>query len=480
MKDYQIQIARLFEQWAGQPADEMESMAQAGSDRRYFRLTSAGRTAIGAYNADRKENEAFLAFSAHFRDKNLAVPAVYAHDLDSGIYLQEDLGKTDLYSLMPPPGEAWPANTERLLKESLTRLAALQVIGGQGLNYSAAYPRKSFDAQSMTWDLNYCKHYFLKLSGQTFDEQALEDNFKTLIAHLLAADRSHFLFRDFQTRNIMVHNDQPYFIDYQGGRQGALQYDVASMIYQVRAGMTEAQRQTLLTHYLDAVENVLPDFDREQFMAYWPGYVLIRMLQTLGAYGFRGIFERKAMFLSSLEGAVAQTTYYMATAALPDGLDELKRLMAAIGESGRFAPKNPIMQPTLLVKVQSFSYKKTGYPVDTTTNGGGFAFDCRFIDNPGRIDEFKPQTGRDAGVQAYLERETVMLTFLDQTWAIVDAAVEKYLERGFTNLQINFGCTGGQHRSVYAAEKTAQHFKHKYGLVVELTHLASPHWPERN
>ncbi len=472
MKNFQLLLPKLFRDWALEDAQNMEQLLQAGSDRRYFRIFGETKKAIGTYNADFKENKAFIRFTQHFWKKGLRVPEVYNENLLNGVYLQEDLGDVTLFSLLPPIGGEWTEGVIDLYQKSLTHLADLQIKGAEDFDYSVCYPRAAFDKQSMMWDLNYFKHYFLKLAKIPFDEQALEDDFQRFADYLLLADSNFFLFRDFQSRNIMIKNDEPYFIDYQGGRKGALQYDVASLLYQAKGGIPPSVKKALFEHYADKVESLVP-LDRRFFTEQYYGYVLIRCLQTLGAYGFRGLYERREHFLSSIPFAIDQIEQILGFIKLPVRLPELMRCLELITKSEQFEgyDKKKYAESPLVVRVNSFSYRKTSYPPDPSGNGGGFAFDCRFIDNPGRFDEYKKLHGRDKPVMDYLKNQTQMETYLQSVYAIVDKAVETYTERGFDSLMVNFGCTGGQHRSVYAADATAKHLKEKYGIKIELHHI---------
>jgi aminoglycoside/choline kinase family phosphotransferase len=472
MKDYQHIMTKLFQDWSGEDATKMDTIAQAGSDRRYFRIHGATKSAVGAYNADFKENKAFIRFTQHFWKKGLPVPEIYAENLSNGVYLQTDLGDTQLFSLLPPIGSPWSDELVGLYKKSVASLADLQIIGGEDLDYSVCYPRAAFDKQSMMWDLNYFKHYFLKLAKVPFDEGALEEDFQKFTNYLLLAECNYFLFRDFQSRNIMIKDGNPVFIDYQGGRKGALQYDVASLLYQAKGGVPNDIKKAVFEHYVDKVESMI-SIDRDFFTDQYYGYVLIRCLQALGAYGFRGLYERREHFLSSIPFAIDQMEQILGMIKLPVRLPELFKCLELICKSEQFEgfDKKKYANSPLTVKVQSFSYKKTGYPVDETENGGGFAFDCRFIENPGRYEEYKKLTGRDKPVIEFLKANGEMDNFLNNVYGIVDKSVENYLERGFANLAINFGCTGGQHRSVYAADQLARHLTDKYGVRIELHHI---------
>jgi len=464
-------LSELFENWAGESPQLILPLAPSGSARIYYRLEGAQRTAIGAYNPNERENAAFIAFSKHFRDKQIHVPEIYAEDLSKHIYLQEDLGFTTLYSFLLQANEEFPEHLIGLYKKVVEQLAHLQIEGGKDLDYSVCYPRAAFDKQSMLWDFNTFKYYFLRLAGIPFDEQALEEDVHRFADYLLGADCSHFMFRDFQTRNIMIRGGSPYFIDYQGGRRGALQYDLASLLYQAKANIPETIRQQMLQHYLDAATQLLP-IDREKFTEYYYGYVLIRCIQVFGTYGFRGLYERKEYFLQSIPPAIANVNWILENRGLPIEVPELKRVLERVAACKLFEPfdKTKGASSLLQVAVSSFSYIKNGIPEDTSGNGGGFVFDCRFIHNPGRYEPYKKLTGRDESVINFLKHHSEMGQFLQDVFHIVDVAVENYIERSFTNLSIHFGCTGGQHRSVYAADSVARHIEEKYGVQVQLQH----------
>ena len=348
----------------------------------------------------------------------------------------------------------------------------MQIEGGTGMDYDICYPSKAFDKQSILWDFNYFKYYFLKLANQPFDEMALEQDVHKLAEYLLEADNSYFMFRDFQTRNIMIKNGEPYFIDYQGGRQGALQYDLASLLFQAKANIPPDIRKELLEHYLQSVSQFI-EVDRQQFIDHYYGFVLIRCIQVLGAYGFRGLYERKEHFLKSIPFALRNIKWLLEHTELPIAIPNLKQALQSIIDSKQFEPFDKIKASSSLLKVsvKSFSYKITGVPSDPSGNGGGFVFDCRFIHNPGRYEPYKKLTGRDEPVINFLKHHSEMGAYLNNVYRIVGAAVEDYLERSFTHLMVSFGCTGGQHRSVYAADMLAKYLKEKYGVEVLLEHI---------
>lgn len=465
-------LKKLFESYTGETADLVLPLAPSGSHRVYYRLQSTNHTIVGAYNPEPRENRAFLSFSRHFRAKGLPVPEIYAEDEARCIYLQEDLGFTTLYSYLLQKGDYFPDYLIKIYKQVVAKLAHLQIEGGKGLDYSVCFPCAALDIQAMRWDFNYFKYYFLKLADVPFDEQALEEDITRLCEYLLSADTGHFVFRDFQTRNIMIRAGEPYFIDYQGGRKGALQYDLASLLFQAKANIPPDIRTELLHHYLDTVEQLIP-VDREAFIPLYYGYVLIRTMQVLGAYGFRGLYERKEYFIQSIPFALRNLKWWYENVELPVETPELDRVLQALVESKQFEPFDKIKGSSslLTVKITSFSYKKGGIPADTSGNGGGFVFDCRFIHNPGRYEPYKKLTGRDEPVINFLQHHSQMTEFLNDVYRIVDYAVENYIERSFTSLSVNFGCTGGQHRSVYAADALAKHLSKKYGVSVQLQHV---------
>ncbi len=463
------QLAQLFEQWAGHAPEKITPMPAHGSDRKYFRLYGKEDTAVGAYNPDRRENIAFLTFSRHFHSLGIPVPEIYAEDLDRNIYLEEDLGDTTLFSYLTETRaqEGFSDQLVSVYEQVIRWLPRIQISAAQGLDFSVCYPRSSFDRQSMMWDLNYFKYYFLKLAKIPFDEQYLEDDFVRFTDFLLSADRDYFLFRDFQSRNIMLRDGQPYFIDYQGGRKGALQYDVASLLFDAKADIPQEVRDHLLGVYMDSTAELI-DLDREKFRQYYHGYVLIRIMQALGAYGFRGFYERKTHFLKSVPFAIRNLEWLLSEIDLPVELPALTRAWKGLVRSSWLRQLGGA-DLRLRVRIQSFSFKR-GIPWDDRGHGGGFVFDCRSLPNPGRYPEYAEVNGMDEPVIAFLQKEQEVTEFLKHVYAIVDQAVENYQKRNFTDLMVSFGCTGGQHRSVYCAERLAEHLKAEYDIEVEVRH----------
>ncbi len=469
MKNVQKKLAELFERWAGEKATGIAPLPAHGSDRKYFRITGKTRRAIGAYNPDRKENIAFLTFSRQFHDIGLPVPEIYAEDLDQNIYLEQDLGDVTLFSYLTEirQQEGFSDRLIETYRKVVEWLPQFQIRAARELDFSVCYPRASFDRQSMLWDLNYFKYYFLKLAKIPFDEQSLEDDFQRFTDFLLQADRDFFLYRDFQSRNVMLVDGEPYFIDYQGGRRGALQYDIASLLFDAKADVPQDVRDALLEHYIAAVQQLMP-IDRERFLQYYYGYVYIRIMQALGAYGFRGFYERKTHFLRSVPYAIRNLEWLLRTAQLPV---ELPALTDAWNRLVRSSMLRQIGNADLrlTVRIQSFSYKR-GIPWDDKGHGGGFVFDCRALPNPGRYPEYANLTGNDEPVIAFLDREEDVHQFLHHVNAIITQVIQNYQKRNFTDLMVAFGCTGGQHRSVYCANRLARYIKEHFDVDVEVRH----------
>ncbi len=465
-------LKHLFEQHFQFPPERVQPLQGqlGGSGRIIVRLTGDGKSAIGILYSVREENVAFLAFSRHFRRHGLPVPQIYGEDLDHGAYLEEDLGDTTLFEFLSAnrSGDAIASPVVEAYREVVSILPRFQVEAGRSLNYKVCYPRASFDRQSIAWDLNYFKYYFLRLAGIPFNEQALELDFTRLTKFLLGADHDYFLYRDFQSRNIMLRDGQPWFLDYQGGRKGALQYDIASLLYDGKADLPPALRHNLLEHYLDCLARFI-DLDRGAFMEHYYAFVYVRILQALGAYGFRGFYERKAHFLQSVPYALKNLRWLAENIklpiALPALLDALERASSSDKLQHHAAPATG-----LTIRIFSFSFHHS-MPLDESGNGGGFIFDARSLPNPGREEQFRTLTGRDSLVIAYLDKHESVHEFLSHAVSLVDASVAKYRERGFTSLMVSFGCTGGQHRSVYLAEQLAKHLRGSAGVEVVVRHI---------
>jgi aminoglycoside/choline kinase family phosphotransferase len=465
-------LKQLFEQHFRLPAEDAEPLQGqlGGSGRAIVRLTGGEFSAIGILYPVREENLAFLEFSRHFRRHGLPVPEIYAEDLNQGAYLEEDLGDTTLFEFLAAnrTGEAIAPSAIEAYRRVVAALPRFQVEAGRDLNYKLCYPRASFDRQSIAWDLNYFKYYFLRLSGVPFNEQALEDDFSRLTKFLLSAERDYFLYRDFQSRNVMLRGGQPFFLDYQGGRKGALQYDIASLLYDGKADLPPQLRQHLLDHYLDSLDGFIR-VDRPAFMEHYYAFVYIRILQALGAYGFRGFYERKAHFLQSVPYALKNLRWLAQNVRLPIALPALMDALQAMSASEKL---QGLASPPegLKVRIFSFSFHRN-LPADESGNGGGFVFDARSLPNPGREEQFRRLTGRDAAVIDYLDQQASVHPFLSSVLSLVDASVSAYRRRGFSSLMVSFGCTGGQHRSVYLAEQLARHLRATNGVEVIVRHI---------
>ena len=462
-------ICNLFEKYCNEKPISINVLPTSGSYRIYFRIKSNSQTLIGVYNEDAKENLAFIKFTNHFISKGLPVPTVLAEYLEKSIYLLNDLGDTTLFSYLSEckNNNKWNDEITSVYRKVLDLLPSFQIDAGKDLDYKYCYPRSSFDKQSMMWDLNYFKYYFLKLAKISFDEQKLENDFETFTNYLLQAESNYFLYREFQSRNIMLKNNIPFFIDYQGGRKGALQYDLASLLYDAKADIPQEIRNELLDYYIDVAKKHT-EIKNEEFKSFYYGFVLIRITQALGAYGFRGFYERKEHFLASIPFALNNLDWILNNSSLPIEIPELKKCWDKLVKSA-YLRKIGGESNKLKVKVFSFSFKK-GFPEDTSGNGGGFVFDCRALPNPGRYDEYKKLTGNDKDVIEFLDKSDEMKFFLKNIFEIVDKSVENYSQRKFSDLMVSFGCTGGQHRSVYSANAMVKHLKEKYDVNVILKH----------
>jgi aminoglycoside/choline kinase family phosphotransferase len=503
------QLSELFRRHFGQAPRTVSDLRADGSDRKLFRLTGEDDLhVVGVYGPDHEENRAFLSFSGSLRSVGIPVPQIHAADEEQGIYLEEDLGDITLFDALSAvrSGAEFPESIVPIYRHVVEWLPRIQIDGGRVIDYSVAYPYEAFDRQSIMWDLNYFKYHFLKPAKIRFNEARLERDFIRFCDFLLGADRTHFLYRDFQSRNIMLRSGEPWFIDYQGGRRGALHYDIASLLYDAKADLPQSLRDELLHHYLDALA-AHTAVDRDAFIPLFRGYVLVRIMQAMGAYGYRGIFERKPHFLASIPYAVANIEAILAAGPLPVELSELHSAFQQIVQSevlrsieeererreseNRSAQRaaNGATRPVahhpasgsdaspLTVRIQSFSYKR-GYPADESGHGGGFVFDCRALHNPGRYADYKDACGCDTEVIEFLEREEDVPAFWENVRGLVEGAVRTYLVRGFANLSVAFGCTGGQHRSVYFAERLAAYLRQTYPMVqVELSHREEDRWP---
>ncbi|HKV90921.1 MAG TPA: RNase adapter RapZ [Candidatus Angelobacter sp.] len=485
-------LKKLFERHFHHPAERVQPLQGelGGSGRIIVRFACKDASAVGILYDVRGENAAFLEFSRHFRRHGLPVPEIYGENLNAGAYLEEDLGDTTLFQFLAQnrDGDEIAPEVVEVYRKVVAELPRFQVEAGRDLNYKICYPRASFDRQSIAWDLNYFKYYFLKLADIPFSEQALEVDFGRLTRFLLTAPRDYFLYRDFQSRNVMLHDGQPFFVDYQGGRKGALQYDIASLLFDAKADLPPELRQKLLDDYLNCLAGFVEQ-GRDEFMRHYYAFVYIRIMQALGAYGFRGFYERKPHFLQSVPFALKNLRWLLENIELPIALPTLleafrsmiksKKLLALTPKIDTPSQEHVWMKATalaaspdkLVLKIFSFSFHRSTLPKDESGHGGGFVFDARGLPNPGREERFKDLTGKDAPVVEFLEEKASVHEFLADAMRMVEGSVKNYLQRGFKSLTVSFGCTGGQHRSVYLAEALAKHFQSWAGVEIRLRHL---------
>ena len=457
-------LSKLFTEYFGKEPKEVSAIKGSASNRQYFRLADGEYSCIGAIGTDADENKAFLTLARHFKSAGLPVPELYAVSEDGMAYIQEDLGDTILYSMLVDAGKTCTQDeVEEMFCKTVALLPKFQFEGGRGLDWSVCYPEPSFSRRMVMFDLNYFKYCFLKPSGLEFNEVRLQQEFEKLADDLMGGSDVQeymgdtFLYRDFQSRNIMIRDGQPYFIDFQGGRRGPVYYDLASFVWQPRAGFSNRFRHKLVDVYMSAASAYMA-VERAEFDKTLDRFILFRLLQLLGCYGFRGLVENKAAFMTSIPLTMNLLREQLTRCDWPypylvdvlQRLTQLKKFHTFATDDGR-----------LTVKVSSFSYHK-GLPLDLSGNGGGYVFDCRSIHNPGRYEPYKKLTGRDEPVIKFLEEDGEVFQFLEHVYGVVDPHVETYSRRGFNSLMVSFGCTGGQHRSVYCAESLASHLRSKY------------------
>ncbi|MDD2293052.1 MAG: RNase adapter RapZ [Bacteroidales bacterium] len=460
------QLEILFKDYTGEEPIAIEELPSSGSNRRYFRLKGSKTSIIGAKGECVDENIAFWIIAQDFHSKGLPVPKVLSHSEDFMYYLQEDLGTDTLFDAVANGREngKYSDREKEFLIKSVTKLPAIQFEGAKGFDFSICYPQPEFDRRMISFDLNYFKYCFLKATGIGFSEIKLEDDFRALSDVMMKSMSDTFLYRDFQARNVMLVGGEPYHIDFQGGRKGPIYYDVASFIWQAKANYSEELKETLIDAYLEALKAYQP-VDKEQFHKTLRHFVLFRTLQVLGAYGFRGYFEKKPHFLQSVPYAMDNIKKL-----LNEPFDEypyLSDILLKLTQMREFSEMNAGRK--LEVKIYSFAYKK-GIPNDVSGNGGGYVFDCRALENPGKYERYSSFTGMDSEVIKFMEDDGGVLKFLDKVYDLADVHVQRYIERKFTHLMFSFGCTGGQHRSVYCAQHLAEHIAKKFNVKVRLFH----------
>lgn len=445
-------LKELYRKYIGVEPTAVMPLTPAGSNRRYYRLTGPV-TVVGVEGVDKCENDAFVYLSRHFGERGVPVPGIIAVSDDGMAYLETDLGDVSLFSRL---------DDVSLLEKTMRVMARLHCVGSEGLDFSRCFPVEAFDSRAVMWDLNYFKYSFLNTSGVGYNESELEGDFINLAGDIdrLTKENGCFMMRDFQSRNVMVKDDEPYLIDYQGGRRGPAAYDLASFLWQARAGFSQDLRDRLIDVYIEEACRYAP-VDAAVLKSQVRQMALIRTLQVLGAYGLRGMFERKPHFLLSIPPALANLRVLLGW-----GIGDYPYLKQVLTRLVEKSCTTNLEEPYdgLTVRVSSFSYKK-GMPDDPSGNGGGYVFDCRAMDNPGRYEQYKRLTGLDREVIDFLEERGEIAPFLDSCYSLIDRAVENYLSRGFSSLAVSYGCTGGQHRSVYSAQHTAEHIKARYPQV---------------
>lgn len=470
-------LAQLFEEHFGSKPDAIQLLPVSGSDRRYYRLTDKKHTAIGTYNANVPENNSYYYFTGLFRKHDIRVPEVYKMSNDRKSYLQQDLGSTTLFDMLQREGLT--DEVRELYHKSLTQLAQLQWVAGREADFNQCFATRQFDEKAIMADLLYFKYYFADLQNISYVKGLLMAEMEELSKDLGRVQPQMLMYRDFQSRNIMVHEGEIYFIDYQGSMQGPAQYDIASLLWQAKAQLPEPWKEDLLNGYIATLNELpVPRMDEIHFRRGYNQFVLLRLLQVLGAYGFRGLLQQKTHFISSITPALKNLEIFLATNPQLPAYPELRTLLERIASpevQARYVQPERAKDAPLHVTINSFSYKN-GIPQDTSSHGGGFVFDCRGLLNPGRYEAYKHLSGRDADVMQFLDRETKMPAFLQHVFALVSISVEDYLARGFDHLSVSFGCTGGQHRSVYSAEQLAAYLKSRYDVPVTLMHLNTDRW----
>lgn len=470
-------LEKLFEEHFEKKPESIEALAVSGSDRRYYRMKNGKTTAIGTYNNNVAENNTYFYFTELFRKHQVNIPEVYRTSKDRRAYLQQDLGGTSLFDIVLKEGYTEPVR--KLYHKALAQLAKVQWIAGREADFKQCFASKQFDEKAIMSDLLYFKYYFADLQGINYDRSGLISEMELLSKDLGRVQPQTLMYRDFQSRNIMVNDGKIYFIDFQGCMQGPPQYDIASLLWQARAQLPSAWKEDLLNGYIKSLSDLnVPRMDEIYFRRGYVQFVLVRLLQVLGAYGFRGLLQHKAHFITSIGPALKNLEVFLADHPQTPAYPELRSLLEKICTpemQERYTTASKDEQPKLTVQINSFSYK-AGIPKPSGPHGGGFVFDCRGILNPGRYAAYKFLTGNDDMVQQFLERESKMPDFMNYIYALVSISVEDYIARGFEQLSVSFGCTGGQHRSVYAANQLAKYLKTRYNVNSTVTHCNEERW----
>ncbi len=470
-------LEKLFEQHFGVLPTKTEALPVSGSDRRYYRLSSDKHSAIGTYNKNTAENNTYFYFTDLFRKHGINVPEVYAIGKDRHSYLQQDLGNTSLFDMLTKEGLT--EEVKKNYQKALDQLAKVHWLAGREVDFNQCFSTRQFDEKAIMADLLYFKYYFADLQDVRYDKSALIDEMEQLSKELGRIQPQMLMYRDFQSRNIMLHEGKVWFIDYQGAMQGPPQYDIASLLWQAKAQLPDQWKESLLNDYMTSLDNL--HVSRVEDIYFRRGYVqfvLLRLLQVLGAYGFRGLLQHKPHFVTSIAPALKNLEVFLSNNPKSPAYPELRGLLEKLctpAMQERFAKAKRQENVKLKVQISSFSYKN-GIPKDKSGHGGGYVFDCRGLLNPGRYAAYKHITGLDNSVRRFLETETSMPEFLEHVYGLVSINVDDYLARGFENLSVSFGCTGGQHRSVYAAEALAAYLRNRYDIPVTVTHLNEANW----
>lgn len=463
-------ISHLLEVNNYPEVERILELPSSGSGRIYFRISFKDKNndnIIAAFNPEVNENIAQYSFTIHFIEKGLKVPKIFAKDETYRYLLMEDLGTTSMLEAIANMN--WE-DKSNIYKKVLHELIRFQFDGFEGLDLDVAWPVSRFERQNILWDLNYFKYYFIKTHNISFNESKLEKDFQNLSNVLLNSESDFFLYRDFQARNIMIKDGEPWFIDFQGGRQGPLQYDLVSLLYQAKANLSEDFRNEMSHYYLKLLEEKSYEHI-ENFKTNYNAFIWFRMMQVMGAYGYRGILQRKAHFLQSIPFMINNIKVLLKEKSLGEEFSELNSVFNQICQIKDYQTED-LENNKLTIAVNSFSYKKGGYPTDISGNGGGFAFDCRSLPNPGRYKELQDFTGRDKLVINFMKQTNESTDFINQAYKLIQQNIDNYLDRNFKDLQVNFGCTGGKHRSVYCAENIANMIDDEYGdkVNVKLVH----------
>jgi len=474
VENYKTVVEKLIKSISSKKIESIEAMALTASNRQYYKINLINnKKYVAVYNDSVKENEAFISYAESLSKANILVPKVHQVSEDKLWYIQDYLGSTTLFDILGKErnNPNFEAKQQKLYQEIAKDLIHIQTEGYRTIDFSKGFPRPLFDKQSILWDLNYFKYYFLKLSGINIDEQLLGDDFKLSTKLLLKTPNNYFLYRDFQSINIMIQNDRFYYIDFQGGRKGPLQYDLASLLFDAKAELNQEFRESILDYYYQNLPQSIQTEQANFKETFWY-FALIRIMQAMGAYGYRGLFEKKQHFINSIPLALKNLQIILSKIDNQNHSPYLFSILNKLSEAPnlkKYLPRR--QQNNLSVQINSFSYKKGGIPKDKSENGGGFVFDCRAIHNPGRYEAYKQLTGKDEAVIDFFKTVPEMDEFLAHVYEMVDASIQKYIDRGFTSLMVNFGCTGGQHRSVYSAEKLNEHLSTKYDIKIELHHI---------